>query len=158
MVIKLAELKLSHVNYFLPKTFFVTHYPQLSKLADVYPNVQNQHLGSQIQSSGDTSSINYTHKIMPGPCTSTGDYGVDMAVTCGWPDDVVRNARRIQKEVKRMMPGEDLCYNEFSNENFAENRRKAHNILCDIAKHLGAMKEGEGRLTKGAKKHYLQVS
>ena len=95
---------------------------------------------------------------MPGPCTSTGDYGVDMAVTCGWPEDVVRNARRIQKEVKRMMPGEDLCYNELSNKNVAENRRKAQNILCDIAKHLAAMKEGEGRLTKDAKKQYLQVS
>ena len=97
---------------------------------------------------------------MPGPCKAAGDYGVEMAVTCGWPEDAVKNARRIRQEVKRKMPGEDLCYNENSqhNENFAENRKNAHNILCDIAKHLAAMKEGDGRLSKEAKRNYLQVS
>ena len=95
---------------------------------------------------------------MPGPCKAAGDYGVEMASTCGWPEDAVRNARRIRQEVKRLMPGEDVCYNENCqhNDNFAENKRKAHNILCDIAKHLAAMKEGEGRLSKEAKKNYLQ--
>ena len=190
-------------EYLLTKramTFFVTHYPQIAKLAEVYPNVQNQHLGSQISSSsnGDTSNINYTHKIMPGPCKSAGDYGVEMAgslsssppkhiyrylrltlpltiyrylrltrclgsfefpVTCGWPDDAVKNARKIRQEVKLKMPGEDLCYSETSkhDEKIADNRRKAHNVLCDIAKHLAAMKEGEGRLSKEAKRNYLQV-
>lgn len=84
-----------------------------------------------------------------------------MTVTCGWPDDVVKNARKIREEVRRRMPGEDLCYNENSkqrNENVADNRRKSHNILADIAKHLAAMKEGEGRLSKEAKRNYLQVS
>ena len=153
-------------EYLLTKramTFFVTHYPQIAKLSEVYPNVQNQHLGAHITSSsssnnGDRSRISYTHKIMPGPCKAQGDYGVEMAVTCGWPDDAVKNARRIREEVKRKMPGEDVCYSEHSqqNENFAENRRNAHNILCDISKHLAAMKEGEGRLSKEAKKNYLQ--
>jgi hypothetical protein len=47
----------------------------------VYPNVQNQHLGSQIipsASDTDASITNYTHKILPGPCKSAGDYGVEM--------------------------------------------------------------------------------
>lgn len=70
-------------EYLLTKramTFFVTHYPQLSKLAEVYPNVQNQHLGSQICPSGNgDSSIHYSRKIMPGPCKSAGDYGVEMS-------------------------------------------------------------------------------
>lgn len=81
-----------------------------------------------------------------------------MAATCGWPDDAVKNARRIREEVKQKMPGEDFCYNDNSYENFAANRRNAHNILCDIAKHIAAMKEGEGRLSKDAKRNYLQVS
>jgi DNA mismatch repair ATPase MutS len=127
----------------------------------VYPNVQNQHLGSQIipsASDTDASIINYTHKILPGPCKSAGDYGVEMAATCGWPAEAVKDARRIREEVKRLMPGEDVCHNASSNENFAANRRNAHNILCDIAKHLAAMKEGEGRLSNDAKRNYLQVS
>lgn len=62
-------------EYLLTKramTFFVTHYPQISKLAEVYPNVQNQHLGSEISSNanGETSNISYTHKILPGPCVT----------------------------------------------------------------------------------------
>ena len=90
---------------------------------------------------------------MPGPCKAAGDYVVEMSVT-------VQNARKIRQEVKRQMPEEDLCYNENSkhNESFAENHRNAHNVLCDIAKHLAAMKEGEGRLSIEAKKNYLQVS
>ena len=66
-------------------TFFVTHYTQLSKLAEVYPNVQNQHLSST--TTGE--DIKYTHKIMPGPCKVASDYGVEMAQVCGWPMDVV---------------------------------------------------------------------
>ena len=81
-----------------------------------------------------------------------------MAATCGWPEDAVENARKIREEVKQKIPEEDLCYNDNSNENFAANRRNAHNILCDIAKHLAAMKEGEGRLSRDAKRNYLQVS
>ena len=153
-------------EYLLTKramTFFVTHYPQISKLAEVYPNVQNQHLGSQIQSSGsngDTSSINYTHKIMPGACKAAGDYGVEMAATCGWPEEALKNAGKIRQEVKRKMPGEEVCYNTNSKhiENFADNRRKGHNILCDVAKNLAAMKEAEGKLSREAKRNYLQVS
>ena len=68
-------------------TFFVTHHPQLCRLADVYPNVQNQHLGAVAET--DSGEIRYMHKIMPGPCQMSADYGVEMAATCGWERDVV---------------------------------------------------------------------
>jgi hypothetical protein len=77
-------------------TFFVTHYPQLSSLADVYPNVQNQHLGATI-SAERSGEIRYTHKIMPGPCIMSTDYGVEMAATCGWPADIVKEVGTISK-------------------------------------------------------------
>lgn len=73
-------------------TFFVTHYPQLSKLSLAYPAVQNQHMDSIISGEGDTE-VGYTHKIRSGPCTSASDYGVEMAPTCGWPGDVVKEVR-----------------------------------------------------------------
>ena len=69
-------------------TFFVTHYPQLCRMAEIYPNVQNQHLGAISEDS--TNEVLYTHKIMPGPCRMSADYGVDMASTCGWDFDVVQ--------------------------------------------------------------------
>lgn len=143
-------------------TFFVTHYPQISKLASVYPNVQNQHLGSQITSPPNNqngSNISYSHKIMPGPCTASGDYGVEMSVSCGFPHDVVDNARKVRREVQEKMPGADLCEHDDDNldPNFAEHRRNAQKILCDISKHLTALKESDGRLSSDAKRIFLQV-
>ena len=139
-------------------TFFVTHYPQISKLADIYPNVQNQHLGSQIAQvpNESESSISYTHKIMPGPCKVGSDYGVEMTATCGWPSDAIQNARKIRQFVQEKIPGADIC--DSGNSSGAESVRKAHNVLCDLAKHLLAMKDSEEKLSKDAKKHYLQVS
>lgn len=76
-------------------TFFVTHYPQLCKMAEVYPNVQNQHLGAI----ADTNSgeIRFMHKIKPGPCKMSTDYGIEMALTCGWQEDVVKMVRMYRK-------------------------------------------------------------
>jgi DNA mismatch repair protein MSH4 len=70
-------------------TFFVTHYPQLSKLSDVYSGVQNQHMGASI-TNAESGEVCYSHKILPGPCKMSSDYGVEMSASCGWPDDVVR--------------------------------------------------------------------
>ena len=74
-------------------TFFVTHYPQLSKLSEAYPAVQNQHMGA----GASEGELCYTHKILPGPCTVASDYGVEMAASCGWPVDVIRTVSRSQK-------------------------------------------------------------
>lgn len=70
-------------------TLFVTHYPQITRLSDVYMNVQNQHLRSIAdQSSGN--EVTYTHKVMPGPCRESADYGVEMTSSCGWPVEVIK--------------------------------------------------------------------
>ena len=69
-------------------TFFVTHYPQLAKLSEVYSGVQNQHMGASIDR-GTNGEVLYFHKIMPGACSASSDYGVEMSASCGWPDDVV---------------------------------------------------------------------
>ena len=70
-------------------TFFVTHYPQLAKLSEVYSGVQNQHMGASI-SMEQNGEVCYSHKVMPGPCSVSSDYGVEMSASCGWPDDVVQ--------------------------------------------------------------------
>lgn len=59
--------------------FFVTHYPQLNRLADVYPNVQNVHLESSIARGGNGGGISYTHKVKSGTCDMSKDYGVSLA-------------------------------------------------------------------------------
>jgi DNA mismatch repair protein MSH4 len=71
-------------------TFFVTHYPQLCHLSNVYPSVQNQHLQAAV-SRDENGGISSTYKVSPGPCNVGSDYGVEMASSCGWPVDVLHN-------------------------------------------------------------------
>jgi DNA mismatch repair ATPase MutS len=71
-------------------TFFVTHYPQLAKLSEVYSGVQNQHMGASICNKHN-GEVSYSHKLVPGVCSVSSDYGVEMATSCGWPDDVVES-------------------------------------------------------------------
>lgn len=138
-------------------TFFVTHYPQLSKLAEVYPNVQNQHLSATAVDTGYGEQVQYFHKVSPGPCQLSGDYGVEMAGTCGWPIDVVRHAKKMHSYIEKNLPESSLCKKtEGPNTDLLELQVRAERILTDIAKHLIAMKESQCRLTKEAKRSYLQ--
>lgn len=89
-------------------TFFVTHYPQLSCLATVYPGVQNVHLEASVSQNSE-HGIQYTHKLKPGACTVSTDYGVELAAACGWPPEVVDYARDIQDDVKSQLPNETFC-------------------------------------------------
>lgn len=131
-------------------TFFVTHYPQLASMADIYPNVQNQHLGAVVDGE---KGIRYMHKIFPGPCQFSSDYGVEMASTCGWQQNVVRMARNIRKDVESKLPNGALCQQQrSSNANMMAIRQKAETLLSNIVKHLVALKEGDGRLSDEAKR------
>ena len=54
-------------------TFFATHYSQLTKLANIYPNVQNQHLSANVKNNeqeggggGGGVVMQYFHKVLPG--------------------------------------------------------------------------------------------
>jgi DNA mismatch repair ATPase MutS len=137
--------------------FFVTHHPQLSKLAEVYPNVQNQHLSATAADTGYGEQVQYFHKVSPGPCQLSGDYGVEMAGTCGWPIDVVRHAKKMHSYIEKNLPESSLCKkNKGPNTDLLELQVRAERILTDIAKHLIAMKESQCRLTKEAKRSYLQ--
>ena len=136
-------------------TFFVTHYPQLSKLASVYSNVQNQHLGASVPSGG-RGDVKYSHKIQPGPCKMASDYGVEMAATCGWPADVVADAREVRAEVEEKLPDGALVEDEIGKDRKQNVRRKAEEVLSKLAIRLVALKESDGRLSVEAKRSYLQ--
>ena len=73
-------------------TFFATHYPQICDLSKVYPAVRNLHLGTSMPRDGN-GEILYTHKIQDGPCVVASDYGVHVAASTGFPQDVVAKVR-----------------------------------------------------------------
>ena len=135
-------------------TFFVTHYPHLSKLGSVYSNVQNQHLGASVPSNG-SGDIKYSRKIQPGPCRMAADYGVEMAATCGWPADVVVDARIIRAEVEKKLPDGALVEDDNGKDRQQNIRRRAEEVLSKLAIRLVALKESAGRLSVDAKRSYL---
>lgn len=109
-------------------TFFVTHYPQLTSLATIYPIVQNIHLQASVSISRDVAEISYTHKAVAGPCSVSTDYGIKLAVECGWPIEVVRTAGQIQDVVISLLPEEDLCHSR-PLQQLSDTRTKAYSIL-----------------------------
>ncbi len=81
-------------------TYFVTHYPQLCQMSKAYASVQNQHMKASISDDGE-GRIRYSHKIGIGPCDATSNYGVDMAVSCGWPSDIVEEVSSLLLAARR---------------------------------------------------------
>jgi DNA mismatch repair ATPase MutS len=113
-------------------TFFVTHYPQLTKLSQVYPGIWNQHMGAQL--SKDGGAIHYSHMIQNGPCQISADYGVEISASCGWPRDVVASAKDIRLQIEEMLP-DCTAPIVFSAKEF-EDKRRASNSIAEICKQL----------------------
>ena len=103
-------------EYLLKKralTFFVTHYPQLSRLSDTYPHrVQNVHMGATIGQVAASGEIRYTHKLEAGSCPVSNEYGVELAAACGWPANVVQNALQLKTDVDSLLPDDRVCDDE----------------------------------------------
>jgi DNA mismatch repair protein MSH4 len=101
----------STCEYLLKKramTFFVTHYPQLARLGEIYPTVTVVHMEASV--AGDNAGdISYTHKVKPGACSVSTAYGVELAAACGWQREILENARGYQREVEASLPDDQLC-------------------------------------------------
>ena len=131
-------------EYLLKKramTFFVTHYPQLSSLATIYPSVQNIHLGASV-SNEPRGEISYTHKAMPGPCSVSTGYGVKLSAFCGWPVEVVEDASKIQSIVEGLLPEESLCHQR-PLQQLSDTRTKNYMRLSTICSELQGLMVGE---------------
>ena len=113
-------------------TFFVTHYPQLTKLADIYPGVWNQHMNATIAHDG--GAILYSHTIQNGPCQMTSDYGVEIATACGWPRDVVEAAKETRLEIEAILP--DCTAPIVVSAIEIEDRRRRGNALVELCNQL----------------------
>lgn len=111
-------------------TFFVTHYPQISQLAEIYPMVQNVFLDANITNHGNESEITYTHRVKPGPLKANTDYGVSMAAACGWPIEAITIAKDLEKEVKRLLPYESFCDPDLLN------KSNPRQVACDLLEEI----------------------
>ena len=73
------------------KTFFSTHYHELTDLANTLPNLKNVHV-SAIEENGN---ITFLHKIMNGSVDKS--YGIHVAKLAKLPDSLIKRADEILK-------------------------------------------------------------
>jgi DNA mismatch repair protein MSH4 len=80
-------------------TLFVTHFPQLTMLEDMYPSVCNLHLATDIE-----DKIRFLHTISNGACEIRFGYGVAMAEICGFSPQFISRAKEKMTEVRDAFP------------------------------------------------------
>jgi DNA mismatch repair ATPase MutS len=117
-------------------TFFVTHYPQLTKLAGIYPGIGNQHMGAKFAKDGE--AILYSHMIQNGACQMSSDYGVEIAATCGWPSDVIASAKEIRGEIDAIQLPAQTAPIVTSTAELRNKRQNSHAIV-ELCKKLRAL-------------------
>jgi MutS domain V len=122
--------------------FFVTHYPQLTKLAQVYPSlVQNIHLEADLKRDETGNQLLYTHKVKSGSCDVSSEYGVELAAYCGWTHDVLVHARTHEARVRSLLPDDTFCQSRE-----ASIRSRAYTSVLELVRELKYLGEGDGRI------------
>nr|XP_006819740.1 PREDICTED: mutS protein homolog 4-like [Saccoglossus kowalevskii] len=76
--------------------FFATHFLQLTRLPEHYPNVENYCMEVQhnYTTSGGNNKVSYTHVLSKG-CTQIKHYGIQLAETSTLPKSVTESAKQL---------------------------------------------------------------
>lgn len=82
------------------RTFFATHYHELTDLAGELPGVANFNVAvrEELRPGGAGRGIVFLHRILPGPTDRS--YGVHVAAMAGLPPSVVRRSESILHELE----------------------------------------------------------
>ncbi|CAK8053681.1 DNA mismatch repair protein MutS [Eupransor demetentiae] len=83
------------------KTLFSTHYHELTALAEQYPDIENVHVGAQVDADGQ---IHFQHQVQAGPADRS--YGIHVAALAGLPEPLIKNANHILQDLEA---GRDLA-------------------------------------------------
>ncbi len=76
------------------KTFFATHYHELTELDETLPHLKNIHVGA----TEENGQLIFLHKILPGPADQS--YGIHVAKLAGLPRAVLREASSMLKRLE----------------------------------------------------------
>ena len=77
------------------KTLFATHYHELTRLADIHPEIKNYHV--EVKEWKDR--IIFTHRVRPG--RTDRSYGIYVAEIAGLPQEVISRAKEILAELEK---------------------------------------------------------
>jgi DNA mismatch repair ATPase MutS len=76
---------------------FATHFHELTALAQQESVVKNFHVASR----EDARDLTFLYKVKPGPCLAS--FGIRVAAMAGWPNAVLRDAKRNAEELERFL-------------------------------------------------------
>ncbi|CAH1850204.1 DNA mismatch repair protein MutS [Convivina intestini] len=77
------------------KTLFSTHYHELTVLADRYPDIENVHVGAEVD---DQGKLHFLHQVQKGPADRS--YGIHVAALAGLPQPLIQNATTILSDLE----------------------------------------------------------
>ena len=80
---------------FHAKTLFATHYHELNDLEDLFPRVKNYHVAVKEVD----NKVIFLRKLLPGGVAHS--FGIHVAKMAGMPQDVVKRAERILKQLEK---------------------------------------------------------
>jgi DNA mismatch repair protein MutS len=94
------------------RTFFATHYHELTQLAEVLPGVRNYNVAV----SEEGGQVVFLHKIVPGGADKS--YGIHVAEIAGLPRPVINRAQEIlsnlESESSRMRAGKEVIIQQLT--------------------------------------------
>lgn len=82
-------------------TLFVTHYPAVVQLADLYPDrISSHHMGYLLDEDTEgESQLVLLYSLTAGQCPSS--FGLNVARLAGVPPDVIDNAKKKSEAFRR---------------------------------------------------------
>ena len=94
MSIARAVVEYTYSKKISARTLFATHYHELTDMEDAFPGIVNYNIAAKKR--GD--SITFLRKIVRGGTDDS--YGIEVAKLAGVPNDVVKRAREILKDIE----------------------------------------------------------
>ncbi|MCD6521231.1 DNA mismatch repair protein MutS [Candidatus Calescamantes bacterium] len=89
-------------NHIKARTLFATHYHEITELAQILPGIKNYHI--EVREWG--GRVIFVRKIKPG--ATDRSYGIHVARLAGVPEEVIKRAGEVLKDLERRHPGRKI--------------------------------------------------
>ena len=109
------------------RTFFATHYHELTELAELFDNVKNCNVA--VREWAD--EVVFLHKIVPGGTDKS--YGIHVAKLAGLPKSILERSREILEEL------EETFQKEAGGEHLSKHKTKKSDELLFVQKHKSVL-------------------
>jgi len=85
-----------------PKTLFATHYHELTELAQIWERIKNYSVSTKVVG----NEVVFLRKLVPEPAKKS--FGIHVAKMAGMPDEIIKQANKILKQLESKHLEEDI--------------------------------------------------